>query len=337
MTTQITHIKMMKKKMLASPLVILLSFVSLFIVAPPTEAYPEGILGHHGAEGATCTRCHNGGAAPEMGLSGGRDVVAGETILYTLVITSGAPEIQQYAGFNLVIASPDGNSYAAGLTPLDSSTKTEYAELTHTAPQANDADGVARFAFEWIVPAETGAYSFYFAANSANGDGSTSGDMSARAIEMVNVTAGSTTTATNQAPVVSFMQPMTTTFAVGSDIPIVAEAADDGTIASVQLFIDGAAKRVDDSAPYRWNNALTAVEAGTYLLELLATDDLGVSTTAALTITVTDDSLAPLSVMVRQIETAVYTHTLFLLTYCLMTLTAVTLTQKTRKKSIATL
>lgn len=279
-------------------------FLSTFVLAvaffvlltTPAYAFPEGVLGYHGAEGNTCTRCHSGGTAPDVALGGETEVLSGSTVLYTLIITSNAPTVQQMAGFNLVIESPSGGAYATGLTPIDSTVKTEFSELTHSAPQSNDTDGVARFGFEWVVPAETGAYTIYYAGNSTDGNGATSGDMSTRQTQTLTVvddTVEPPDPTDNQPPTVSFTQPVETEFTAGSDIPIVADAADDSAIASVQLFINGDPKRVDSAAPFRWNNALTQVQAGIYVVELVATDDVGVTSSTVLTITVPADNITP--------------------------------------------
>lgn len=274
--------------------------------ATPAHAYPEGIFGHHGAESQTCTRCHGGGVRPDVALVGSTDVNGGDTILYTLIITSNAPATQQFAGFNLAIVPPTGSAYAEGLAPVDNGVRAEFSELTHTFPQSNDADGVSRFDFEWTVPDVRGEYTAYFAGNSVDGMNGESGDMSAARTMAINVTADGVITTTNQPPAVSFVEPTAAQFDIGSSVDVAAAVSDDGSISSVQLFVNGDAQRLRVIPPYRWGNAIFNAQAGTYALELVATDDEGVSSSAVLTVTVAADTTPPqpLTVAVSDTKTA---------------------------------
>jgi|GEM_PF-1152529 len=98
----------------------------------------------------------------------------------------------------------------------------------------------------------------------------------------------------NQAPTVSFSEPANgQEFVAGSDISVSAVASDsDGSVANVELSLNGTLIRQDRAAPYQWGDsgqdpALQNLSAGTYQLRAVATDDGGATTAATITITVT--------------------------------------------------
>ncbi|MBP6335081.1 MAG: T9SS type A sorting domain-containing protein [Bacteroidia bacterium] len=93
----------------------------------------------------------------------------------------------------------------------------------------------------------------------------------------------------NAAPTVSITSPANgTSFITGAVVPIAATAADaDGTIASVEFFVNGVSVGLDNSSPYTAN--YTSV-AGTHSLTARATDNTGAQTTsAAVSITVANN------------------------------------------------
>jgi subtilisin family serine protease len=86
--------------------------------------------------------------------------------------------------------------------------------------------------------------------------------------------------ASNQAPNVSITSPVNNaTFTAPATVTIDASATDDGTIANVEFFSNGAPIGSDATSPYSftWNN----VPAGTFALTAKATDTLGLSKTSA--------------------------------------------------------
>lgn len=92
--------------------------------------------------------------------------------------------------------------------------------------------------------------------------------------------------AANQAPTVSITAPTNgSSFITGASISITATAADaDGTVSSVEFFVDGTSIGVDNTAPY---SATYTGVLGTHALTARATDDLGAQTTStAVSITV---------------------------------------------------
>lgn len=104
-----------------------------------------------------------------------------------------------------------------------------------------------------------------------------------------------TVTAANQAPTVGFILPTQTTFSVGASVIVEASASDaDGSIASVDLFLNNVLVRRESFAPYTWNDTgrgsadpvLDSLTVGQHILRLVATDNEGVETASELTITV---------------------------------------------------
>ncbi len=99
------------------------------------------------------------------------------------------------------------------------------------------------------------------------------------------------------APSVSIIGPTNNAvFTEGSNIILSASASDDGSVAKVEFFKNGALLGEDTTAPfnYTWNN----LTAGSYALTARATDDLGVATTsAAVNITVVNSPNARLDPM----------------------------------------
>ena len=84
----------------------------------------------------------------------------------------------------------------------------------------------------------------------------------------------------NEDPEVTITTPANgSQFVVGSNLTIEAAATDDGSVVSVEFFVDGASIGVDNSAPYGavWNNAT----AGSHNLTAVATDDEGATGTSS--------------------------------------------------------
>ena len=112
----------------------------------------------------------------------------------------------------------------------------------------------------------------------------TDDDAAATTSAAVNITV----TTPNVAPTVAITAPADgSTYVVGNAVAITATAADsDGTVASVEFFVDGVSIGVDNAAPYE---ATYAAVIGAHALTAKATDDDAAATTsAAVNITVTD-------------------------------------------------
>lgn len=101
--------------------------------------------------------------------------------------------------------------------------------------------------------------------------------------------------ANNPPPTVSITSPTAgSSFITGSTVAIAANASDNGSVASVEFFVDGVSVGLDNSSPYTAN--YTAV-AGTHSLTARATDDQGAqATSAALSITVANNPAPTVSI-----------------------------------------
>ncbi len=106
----------------------------------------------------------------------------------------------------------------------------------------------------------------------------------------------------NKAPVVSFEKPIPSTlFTAPAKFIVVVNAADaDGTIASVDLYINSVFIRQEKVSPYEWNinvvdATLNNLPAGMYTLKAIAKDNLGKSTEVSIVITVKAVDLDPIT------------------------------------------
>ena len=87
------------------------------------------------------------------------------------------------------------------------------------------------------------------------------------------------TVASNPPPTVSITSPAGgASFITGAVVAITATAADNGSVASVQFFVDGVSIGTDNTSPYSFNYTSTL---GAHSLTARATDNLGAQTTSA--------------------------------------------------------
>jgi len=95
--------------------------------------------------------------------------------------------------------------------------------------------------------------------------------------------------ALNEAPSVEMTTPTNNAvFEVGTDISLSATATDtDGTIEKVEFYQDGQKIGEESSAPYE--HTITGAAAGTYTIEVKATDDCGATASETISITVEDE------------------------------------------------
>lgn len=110
---------------------------------------------------------------------------------------------------------------------------------------------------------------------------------------------------TNQPPVVSFANPLSTsTFFEGDDLGVTVHATDtDGSIANVKLYLDDVLVRQEGVVPYDWgidnaqqtDQVLLGMGKGTYVLKAVATDNEGAMTERLLTVEVLEKGLVMLS------------------------------------------
>lgn len=137
------------------------------------EASRFGVSGYSGNpninNGMVCSFCHSGGSIPNVMISGPEIVDAGTTNDYTVTI-SGGPA--QTGGVN--ISASDSNSQ---LNPADSDLFSRNGELLHNLAKAfsEETESVS-FNFQWTAPDYNTDILLYAAGNSANNNGSPSGD-----------------------------------------------------------------------------------------------------------------------------------------------------------------
>lgn len=111
--------------------------------------------------------------------------------------------------------------------------------------------------------------------------------------------------ANNPAPTCSITSPTTgTTFIVGDLVSIAANATDNGSVASVEFFVDGVSLSIDNTSPY---TASYTAALGTHSLTARATDNLGAQTTSTVvSITVVNNNPPTVSIT-APVNGAVYT------------------------------
>ncbi|MBI5768012.1 MAG: PD40 domain-containing protein [Verrucomicrobia bacterium] len=133
-------------------------------------------------------------------------------------------------------------------------------------------DSAFPYTASW-TPTATGAYTLTAIATDSAGNRATSSSVAVNVI-------------TPAAPTVSLTSPAAgATVNIGTTTTIAATAADsDGTVQSVQFFVNGTALSTDVTSPY--TATWTPTVAGSYALTAVATDNLGTTTTSS-SVTVT--------------------------------------------------
>lgn len=135
------------------------------------DAQSNGIAGFSGKNVATCNGCHFGGQAPTVTLSGPTTVIAGQTVVYELLVQGGqGSDPNAAAGLN--VATDSGT-----LANLTADTQVLADEIAHTQPKGVDASGEVRFEFTWTAPiTPSTTATLWGAGNSVNNNGQNSGD-----------------------------------------------------------------------------------------------------------------------------------------------------------------
>nr|WP_245814584.1 MXAN_6652 family MXYO-CTERM-anchored protein [Cystobacter ferrugineus] len=152
------------------------------MISTSALASSEGITGQSGKDGATCSTCHNGGAAaPVLEISGPTTLAPNATGQYTLIIKGGPANV---GGMNIAV-----NNAAAVLQPGEGSKKIG-SELTHKA-STPFTNGELRFDFSLVAPA-SGSVKIFAAGNSANKDSYSTGDYAVATTQTVTVSDGTT-------------------------------------------------------------------------------------------------------------------------------------------------
>ena len=94
---------------------------------------------------------------------------------------------------------------------------------------------------------------------------------------------GSTTCGTNQAPSVAFTAPTSGASVPAGSVAVSVSASDtDGTVAGVQLYVDGTSAGTDTTSPYSWTVSLAA---GAHTLRAVATDNGGATGESSIPVT----------------------------------------------------
>jgi hypothetical protein len=156
--------------------------LTMCLMSAPALANRNGMTGVSGKNAAqTCTTtCHSGGTAPTVELTGPTTLAAGETGQFALTIRGGAAVV---GGMNVAVSNT-----RASLEPGAGQRKSG-SEITHSAPKAFTG-GEVRFDFAMVAPSAGGTVTLYGAGNSANGNDSETGDLSAMDTHVVTVTGG---------------------------------------------------------------------------------------------------------------------------------------------------
>jgi hypothetical protein len=155
-----------------------------FSVAGASSTGRVGFSGNPNTNGgAICNVCHSGGVVPNVTLDGPMNVVAGETVTFTLTI-SGGQEVA--GGFN--VSATDGSLM---IVPGTTDTQVMSDELTHTAPKPVDGNNDVVFSFRWTAPATDGNVTLYGAGNSVNLADGSAGD--APSTDTLDITVSSPT------------------------------------------------------------------------------------------------------------------------------------------------
>lgn len=207
--------------------------------------------------------------------------------------------------FNLTTTTPNQAPTVSVSSPQASSTNTAPASITLNATASDDkgvtkvefyngtsllnTDVTAPYSFNW-TNVVTGTYTITAKAFDANNASTTSAAIS------VTVNAAPT----NQAPILSFINPtLSATFVEPATIKVTVDASDpDGTIASVDLYVNNTFIRKETTAPYEWNysvvdNLILNLAAGTYTLKAIATDNKGKASEKVLTLTINGKIVTP--------------------------------------------
>jgi len=250
----------------------------LLLVLLPSVAFANqlGAVGYSGKQGDTCNRCHSGGAAPTVTLTGPATLTAGQSASYTLSISGGAGV---RAGMNVAASVAE-----AQLLPGGADTTAFSGELHHSSPKAF-ASGRATFTFTLQAPPFAGPVRLFAAGNSCNGNGGDSGDRAGMATLDVTVTGGATAPRIATAPAAS------PEVVKGKTTALTVLGADDGGEAGLTYTWSvasgpGAVTFAPNGTNAAKASTATFSSAGTYLLQVRAEDASGEAAAASVEVTV---------------------------------------------------
>ena len=169
---------------------ILVMIMGFFLAIAPTFARSTGRAGKYGGTSGSCSDCHSGGVAPTVTLSGPTDLTPGQVVDYQLMIQSNNIGVQTHAGLNVAVV--DATETKVGTLVIGGTdTQILLEEIAHTEPKQAESSGLTTFSFSYIAPTTPGEYTIYYAGNSVDFLGSTSGDQVGLGTTKINVSAPS--------------------------------------------------------------------------------------------------------------------------------------------------
>lgn len=258
---------------------VIAAFITTTCIVTSTQSFAEqdGRSGRAGNTTRACTSCHTAGAAvPTVAFtSPATSVAPGSTTNYTVTITAGAGGPAATAGIDVAVSAGTLSTTDAGAKLSDATTAGGVAgEIVQSAPKTMTA-GTASFTFAWTAPTTPGTATVYVAGMTTDGVLDDQGD----AVTLITLPVTIAGTATNQAPVARITGPTTTAAGVTVTFSGTGSTDPDGTIATYDWnFGDGTA-----------GSGATVTKSfavGTWAVQLTVTDNLGLTNTAMMPVTV---------------------------------------------------
>lgn len=267
----------MARGLLLTHLMRSLKWLVFVLLVPLTAAANQlGAVGYSGKQGETCNKCHSGGGAPTVTLTGPSTLPAGQTGSYTLTVTGGAGT---RGGMNVAADVAD-----AVLQGVGSETTAFSNEVHHASPKAFSG-GKVTFAFTLVAPPYSGAVKLFGAGNSCNGNGGDSGDRAGTTTFTVTVTGGTT------APRIATLPAASPELVTGAATRVSVLGADDGPESALTytwsvMSGPGAASFSPNGTNAAKSATASFTRAGSYVLQVQAKDAQGQAAAATVSVTV---------------------------------------------------
>lgn len=249
------------------PLMRSLPWLTAFLLLSPFAARANqlGAVGYSGKQGESCNKCHSGGSAPTVTLTGPSTLQAGQSGSYTITITGGAGA---RAGMNVAADVADARLEAGG-----SDTTAFSNEVHHASPKAFSG-GKVTFAFRLVAPPFSGTVKLFAAGNSCNGNGNDSGDRAGLTTFSISVTGGTT------APRIATAPSATPAVVTGTTSRLSVLGADDGPESALTYTWSvssgpGAVSFSPNGTNAAKQATATFSRAGSYVLEVRVADAQG--------------------------------------------------------------
>lgn len=252
-------------------------FLALSFLLPLTAfANQLGAVGYSGKQGETCNKCHSGGGAPTVTLTGPSSLQAGQTGSYTLTVTGGAGV---RAGMNVAADVADAVLQGVG------SETTAFSNEVHHASPKGFSGGKATFVFTLVAPPYSGAVKLFGAGNSCNGNGGDSGDRAGTTTFTISVTGGTT------APRIATAPSASPENVAGATTRVSVLGADDGPESALTYTWSvssgpGTATFSPNGTNAAKQSTATFSRAGSYVLQVQAKDAQGQAAASTVSVTV---------------------------------------------------